>query len=59
MIHRGGLTSNEVRVLHSNKLLQASLEIYVPLNGENPTANYAQSLSAIRVDRTVVKFRTD
>jgi len=59
MIHRGGLTSDEVRVLHSNKLLQASLEIYVPLNGENPTANYAQSLSAIRVDRTVVKFRTD
>lgn len=59
MIHRGGLTSDEVRVLHSNKLLQASLEIYVPLRGEDPTTNGAQSLSAVRVDHAVVKFRTD
>lgn len=59
MIHRGGLTSDEVRVLHSNTLLQASLEIYVPLRGENPAANYAQSLSEVRVDSTAVKFQTD
>jgi hypothetical protein len=59
MIHRGGLTSDEVRALHNNKLLQASLEIYVPLRGEDPTTNRAQSLSKVRVDDTVVKFRTD
>jgi lysophospholipase L1-like esterase len=59
MIHRGGLTSDEVRVLHSDKLLQASLEVYVPLSGENPTANRAQSLSAVRVDPAVVSFRID
>jgi len=59
MIHRAGLTSDEVRVLHSNKLLQASLEIYVPLRGENPAANCAQSLSEVRVDGTAVRFTTD
>lgn len=59
MIHRAGLTSDEVRVLHSNQLLQASLEIYVPLRGENPAANYAQSLSEVRVDRTAVQLTTD
>lgn len=59
MIHRAGLTGDEIRALHSDKLLQASLEIYVPLRGVEPAANYAQSLSEIRVGNAAVNFRTD
>ena len=59
MIHRAGLNGDEVRALHNDVMLQASLEIYSPLRGEDPIANRAQSLSEVRVDNTVVKFRTD
>jgi lysophospholipase L1-like esterase len=59
MIHRAGLNGDEVRALHNGVMLQASLEIYSPLRGEDPIANRAQSLSQVRVDNTVVKFRTD
>jgi lysophospholipase L1-like esterase len=56
MIHRAGLTSDEVDVLQNDKLLQASLEIYVPLSGKKPAENYAQSTSKISVDATAVQF---
>jgi lysophospholipase L1-like esterase len=59
MIHRAGLNRDEVNALHNGRLLQASLEVYSPLSGENPTANRAQSLSEVRVDTAVVKFLND
>jgi lysophospholipase L1-like esterase len=59
MIHRSGLNRDEVNALHSGELLQASLEIYAPLSGEDLTANRAQSLSELRIDNSVVKFRND
>ena len=59
MIHRAGLNKNEVSVLHSGGLLQASLEVFVTLGGEAPTENRAQSLSEIHVKESAVTFRTD
>jgi lysophospholipase L1-like esterase len=59
MIHRSALNGDEVRALHSNTLLQASLEIYAPLGGDNPTENRAQSLSVIRVDPGAIRFGSD
>jgi hypothetical protein len=59
MIHRSALNGDEVRALHSNTLLQASLEIYAPLGGDNPTENRAQSLSTIRIDVSAVRFERD
>ena len=53
MVHRAGLTTDEVEVLHDGVLLQASLELYAPL--ENDTFhNMAQSLSVIDVSQGVV-----
>ena len=59
MIHRSGLNEDEVYALHSGRLLQASLEIYSPLGGEDPIANQAQSTSEPRVDGAIVRFRND
>jgi lysophospholipase L1-like esterase len=59
MIHRSALNGDEVRALHGDTLLQASLEIYAPLGGDNPVENRAQSLSAIRVDTGAVQFGSD
>ncbi len=59
MIHRAGLNPDEVRVLHSGGLLQASLEVFATLGGETPTENRAQSLSEIQVRESAVTFRTD
>ena len=59
MIHRSGLNDDEVRALHGGRLLQASLEIYAPLRGENPAANHAQSLSEVHIDGTAVQFSPD
>jgi hypothetical protein len=59
MIHRSGLNGDEVSALHSGELLQASLEVYAPLSGQDPVANRAQSLSKIRANETAVRFRTD
>ncbi len=56
MIHRAALNHDEVRALHSNELLQASLEIYVPLKGKDRTANRAQSLSEVQIDGAAVQF---
>lgn len=55
MIHRGGMTSDEVEALHDGRLLQASLEIYAPLadNTSVGTANRAQSLAEIAIDPKV------
>ena len=59
MIHRSGMTGDEVRFLHDEHLLQASLEIYVPLSGQDPAANHAQSLSEVHIDGTAVQFTPD
>ncbi|MDH3432448.1 MAG: SGNH/GDSL hydrolase family protein [Gammaproteobacteria bacterium] len=60
MIHRAGLNGDEVAALHNGALLQASLEIYMPLVAKNRSGseNWAQSLSQIRVDPAAVKFYT-
>ena len=55
MIHRSGLNKDEVTALHNGRLLQASLEIYSPLSGEDPIANHAQSMSEPRFDSTIVR----
>ena len=59
MIHRSGLNKDEVTALHSGRLLQASLEIYSPLSGEDPIANHAQSMSEPRFDSTIVRSWND
>lgn len=59
MIHRSGLNNDEVYAMHNGRLLQASLEIYAPLSGEDPIANRAQSMSEPRIDSTIVRFRND
>jgi len=59
MIHRSGLNKDEVSALHSGRLLQASLEIFVPLSGKAPTKNHAQSLSEVRANNSVVRFQAD
>jgi lysophospholipase L1-like esterase len=50
MIHRAGLTLDEVIALHNGRLLQASLELYAPLSrdGYDVLQNVAQSLSVIK-----------
>ena len=57
MVHRAGLNADEVEALASDSILQASLEIYAPLNdgaGGGAVENRAQSLSTITVhDRSV------
>ncbi len=58
MIHRAGLNHEEVQALHGNKLLQASLEIYVPLKGSRPMTNLAQSLSEIGFDASAISLET-
>lgn len=61
MVHRAGLNSDEVTALHQGRLLQASLEVYAPLNGTHRSVseNRAQSLSEIRIDPAVVEFGSD
>ena len=53
MVHRAGLTADEVEVLHGGKLLQASLELYAPLS-DDQFSNDAQSMSAVDVSRSAV-----
>ena len=53
MVHRAALTADEVEVLHDGVLLQASLELYAPLENES-FENTAQSLSVIDVSQEVV-----
>jgi hypothetical protein len=55
LIHRGGMTSDEIEALHDGRLLQASLEVYAPLvtGKAGQSANLAQSLSKIRIDPKV------
>ena len=52
MVHRAALTADEVEVLHDGVLLQASLELYAPLENES-FENTAQSLSVIDVNQGV------
>jgi hypothetical protein len=52
MVHRAGLTTDEVEVLHDGVLLQASLELYAPLENDS-FQNTAQSLSVIDVSQGV------
>jgi len=51
LIYRSGLNADEQNFLLSNKthVLQASLEIYAPLDGNSPLRNRAQSMSEIQV----------
>ena len=48
MVHRAGLTTDEVKVLHDGTLLQSSLELYAPL-ADDSFENRAQSLTTIDV----------
>ncbi len=53
-VFRSALNADEVRALNSGKLLQASLEIYAPLNDpqfrpDSAVENRAQSLAALKV----------
>lgn len=61
MVHRAGLNRDEVTAVHDGALLQASLDVYAPLNGTRQSAaeNRAQSLSAIRIDPAVMAFHSD
>jgi lysophospholipase L1-like esterase len=54
MVHRSGLTADEVTALHQGLLLQASLELYAPLKTD--ANNVAQSLSTVLVDHSAVSF---
>ena len=57
MVHRAGLTADEVEVLHDGVLLQSSLELYAPLEDDS-FQNMAQSLSVMDVSQAV-KTATD
>jgi hypothetical protein len=53
-VFRSALNADEVEVLHSGRMLQASLEVYAPLNDAQFTAdagveNRAQSLAVLKV----------
>jgi hypothetical protein len=56
MIHRAGLNADEVRALHSGRLLQASLEVYAPLTPADGGQNLAQSLSEIQLHSAAVEL---
>jgi lysophospholipase L1-like esterase len=56
MIHRTGLNADEVRALHSGRLLQASLEVYAPLTPADGGQNLAQSLSEIQLHSAAVEL---
>ncbi|MGL1935598.1 MAG: SGNH/GDSL hydrolase family protein [Fibrobacterales bacterium] len=50
--HRAGLNTNQIADMHSGILIQSSLELYAPLNGEGlitetALVNYAQSLNTV------------
>lgn len=52
LIYRSPLNEDEVKALHEGKLLQASLEVYAPLNDgrvdtDTPLVNLAQSMSKV------------
>jgi lysophospholipase L1-like esterase len=48
LVYRSSLNADEVKALYEGKLLQASLEIYVPLEGRSEgRKNRAQSLSVV------------
>ncbi len=52
LIYRSPLNEDEVKALHEGKLLQASLEVYAPLDDERvgtntPLVNLAQSMSKV------------
>ncbi len=50
VIYRSSLNSDEVKALYEGKLLQASLEVYAPLNDRSEgVKNRAQSLSVVDV----------
>lgn len=51
-VYRAALNADEVRALYDGKMLQASLELYLPLDGNVHTAyaNRAQSLSRVSID---------
>jgi hypothetical protein len=52
VVYRSSLNSDEVKALYDGKLLQASLEVYVPLNDRTEgVKNRAQSLSVVEVMR--------
>ena len=53
IVHRAGLNTDEVKVLHDGTLLQASLELYAPLS-DDLFENRAQSLSTLDVSNQVV-----
>ncbi len=56
LVHRAGLTGDEVAALHGGTLLQASLEVYAPLADAAMPVNRAQSLTPITLDPTAVTF---
>ncbi len=62
-VYRSSLNADEAKALHDGQLLQASLEIYAPLQDERfeagkPARNLAQSLSQVMV-RGQIESRTD
>ena len=65
MVHRAGLNADEVRALANVTVLQASLEIYAPLNPLDDATqgggieNRAQSLSTITVNGRSVSLTED
>lgn len=52
--HRAGMTSEEIKALHSGRMLKSSLEIYAPLDGTATSEtekliNLAQSLNTLAI----------
>ena len=51
-VYRSGLNSDELQALRAGVVLQASLEVYAPLDsssGSSPATNLAQSMATVEI----------